>query len=828
LAPEGSGVEQTQVASFGDLLRRHRLAAGLTQEALAERAGLSARAITDLERGVRRAPYRDTVRMLADALSLAEADRAALETAARRPRGRPSSPVVAGGFVANLPTPLTPLIGRQREVAEAVRLLRRAEVRLLSLTGPGGIGKTRVGLQAAAELLDDFTDGVAFVELGPLGDPALVLPTIAQVLRLAEAPRQPWPERLAEALRAKHLLLMLDNVEHLLPATPDIARLLERCPRLKVLATSRAPLHLSGEHELPVPPLVLPERDRALSPVEVRHSAAVELFCQRAEAVRPAFALTPTSAPMVAEICRRLDGLPLAIELAAARSKLLAPEALLARLEPCLSILTDGPRDLPARQRTLRDTIAWSYDLLTPGQQILFRRLAVFAGGCTLGAAAAVCDVGGGPEEILADMGSLVDASLLQEPGGTDGEPRFEMLETIRAFAAERLAASGDEDSCRRRHAVFFMTRSQAAGAGPADAERGQGPPRLEVEQANYRAVLHWAIERDEGEIGAQLAWTLRPYWVRHGQLSEGRRWTGELLRLPTLRGPGAPRARALRVVGELAFFQGDLREAGSLAAECVAIARALDDPSLLAEALLVHANALHDFEPARAGALAEEGYALARRSGDRPLQAATLNLLGRAAMRLRDWETAEARFEESVAIWRELGDLPPMAMPLHNLAHLAIRGGDHTAARALFEESLQIHRAAGYEVGIANVLTFLGRLVAQQGELARAAAMLTESLMLHRKLGARAMLAETLEVVADWSLRRGRPGPAACLYGAADAWWTSGRVPLPGTRPLERAGVAAVRAALGDDAFMAAWAEGRALSLDAAGALALEQTAPT
>ena len=465
--------------SFGDLLRRYRDSLNLTQEDLAARTGLTPQAIGLLERGERRRPHKYTVGKLAEGLELTGSERARFESAARSSSARHAT---VSPSRHDLPIPPTPLIGRDEEVTTVARFLHRAEVRLLTLVGPGGVGKTRLAVAVAERSCDAFADGVVFVPLAPLRDPALVPSVLAETLGIKEVAGQALQETLTRYLQDRQVLLVLDNFEHLPTAAPVVGKLVGRCPLLTVLLTSRAPLHLSGERQFPVLPLLLPDAAPQPSADGLHQLPAVELFRQRAQAAMPTFELTGTNAATVAQICRRLDGLPLAIELAAARVKLFSPQALLARLDRGLQLLTGGARDLPERQQTLRDTVAWSFDLLDPGEQTLFRRLAVFAGGCTLEAVEDVCsskeEVEQVASSVLETLASLVDNSLLvsrlQSSAGQeeDEEPHFTMLETIREYALERLTSSGELGEVQWKHAQYYLTLAEAAqpqASGPWD-----------------------------------------------------------------------------------------------------------------------------------------------------------------------------------------------------------------------------------------------------------------------------------------------------------------------------------------------------------------------
>ena len=501
--------------AFGHVLKRLRLAAGLTHEALAERASLGARTISDLERGVSRAPRADTLALLIEALDLSPDERVLLEAAAR-----PAPDVVPLAVSSPLrlrprPQPLTSFVGRTRETRAVRDLLVREDTRLVTLTGPGGVGKTRLSLHVASQLDAAFRDGVVAVDLALVAHPDSVCQVIGRALGFIDE-RSLSPEHLTTALDHQHLLLVLDNFEHLLAATPLVTELLRGAPHLKVLTTSREALRLSGEQEYPVPPLPVPDPTHLPALEGLADYAAVRLFVDRATRAQPGFVLTTGNAPAVAAICAQLDGLPLAVELAAARVRSLPPQALLERLQTSnlatLDLLAAGPRDAPARQQTLRETIAWSHDLLGAPERALFRRLAVFSGGCALEAAQAVCnpphdpspaatsavgEVGerGSEVAVFDRLLSLVDKSLVGLADGLDGAPRFRMLETIRAFASEQLAASGEDGWARRAHAAYYLSLVKATGALLFASERTRA--RQAAEEGNVQAALRWLVEHD-------------------------------------------------------------------------------------------------------------------------------------------------------------------------------------------------------------------------------------------------------------------------------------------------------------------------------------------
>jgi predicted ATPase/transcriptional regulator with XRE-family HTH domain len=822
--------------TFDLWLKQRRRSLGLTRKELAERVGCSAITIVKIEAGERR-PSRQIAELLADALNIPPGERDAFVEFARVGSRTP----VAGNALLpvqdrvlsrpaprqrpnNLPAQRTTFIGRREEVEAVVHLLRRPGTRLLTLNGPPGIGKTRLSLQASAEMLDDFANGVFFVPLAPASDPDLVLPTIAQALGVRDSGDQPLADALKSYLRARQMLLVLDNFEQVTAAAPVVGELLSAAPELKIMVTSREVLRLYGEQDFPVPPMAVPGTEQVNG--NWTHYEALQLFSERASNAKYSFLMTSEDMRLATEICARLDGLPLAIELAAARVRDLSLGEMLAKIGDRLALLAHGPVDLPPRQRTLRGAISWSYDLLSESEQRVFRRMSIFVGGSTPEAAEKVI-VGseaedGGSSGMLA---SLVAKNLLKRE--TDGEERYWMLETIRDYASEQLTGSGESDELRQRHAEYYMAFVEQAEVELQGRDQVAWLGRLDREYPNVRSALTWSQGQDGlRELGLRMAGALGKFWETRGYISEGRSMLAGVLS-GMAEGEATPVAgKALSAAGRLALYPGDFQAARVSFEKSLAISRLLGNKPGIANALNnlgVVAQAQGENETARAAFA--EALAIRRELGDKAGIANSLNSLGTLAVTMSDYASAVALTEEGLQIRRELGHKYGIMLSLANLGDARRLEGNYEAASELLEECLSMSQEAGNKPMIANALHTLGHVAQRCEDWARAAQFFSDSLKVYQELSEKPGIAECLAGLAELAAQKGEPERAARLFGAVDSILqdTGFHLSLLDRTEYER-GIAAARAQISEEAWNSEWQHGSAMELEDVIAFALRR----
>jgi predicted ATPase/serine/threonine protein kinase len=719
---------------------------------------------------------------------------------------------------SNLPLQRTAFIGREHETADLRQLLSRVDVQLVTLTGPGGIGKTRLALQVAGEIADQFPGGVCFVPLSAIGEAGLIASTIAQSVGVREIGNKSPQQSLIEYVGglSQPMLLLLDNFEHLVAAAPLVAQLLTTGPKLKVVVTSQAPLHVYGEHEFPVPPLALADPASIPSLEVLSRLPAIALFVARAKAVKHEFALTRENAPVVAAICARLDGLPLAIELAAARIKLLSPSAMLARLEGRLNLLTGGARDLPSRQQTLRGTVDWSYGLLNAAEQTLFRRLSVFAGGCTLEAVEAVCDTKGDLGlEVLDGMASMVDKSLAQQVEA-DTETRFRMLSTLREYALERLGESDDESATRRAHAAYYLVLAEE---GAEDmAAHPEWLDRFEVEHDNFRVALDYLIKTGDADWGLRLGTALFRFWETREHLTEGRDAIARVLALEGTAARPKLRARLLFAAAVLAAEQGDYGSAQQMFENSLETCLELDDKRGVAVALNAMAVIARDLGDIVAATLRfEQCVAIWKDLGDPADFARALSNLASAMKLQGEYERASSLYDECLTIFRQVGDVAGAAWTLNYQGDVAREKADFGAARSFCEQSLSEFRRLRDNWGIASTLSDLASLSCDQGNNSEARRLYGESIKLFQELGHKRGIARALECLAVSAAAQSNAGLSLHLAGAAAALRQRLGAPLtPAGQPRLEMALEFARRTLGDAAGTA-WMEGWAMPIEQA-----------
>jgi predicted ATPase len=726
----------------------------------------------------------------------------------------------------NLPAQPTPFIGRAKQLAAIKELLLHANTHLVTLMGPGGTGKTRLSLQVAQDLLDQFPNGVYFVPLADDTDATQFISRVAQQLAVREGGR-PLLENVKDYLRDKQMLLVMDNFEQLVSAAPVVAELLAAAPQLKIITNSRIALNLHGEREFPVPPLDLPQAEDESAWENLIENESIVLFVERARTALPNFTLTKDNASAIAEICRRLDGLPLALELAAARIKLLQPQTILTRLDDKLKLLTGGARDLPTRHQTLRNTLEWSYDLLNQDEKILYTRLSVFVGGFTFEAAEAVCNHDG-KFDILEGLTSLVNNSLLRQEETTDGETRFGMLETIRSYALERVAESGKSEILRAQHAQYFGDAViNQIGFNLYSANAVRWLNWLEREHDNIRATLAWSLTSPQGiELGAGMVSILFWFWYRRGYFIEGVMWSDRLLASPFMQAESPAQMMALMASGLLAVWQGKQDIALAHVQECLAIIQKIDDKQWLALILMGNGVVLLNMgRDSDAQPLLAQSHKLFKEQNNAIFQAITLVHLGNVELGLGHIDQARAYHEEALGIARLVDENWLIAFALNNLGEVARTQGQYEPARKYYEECESLLRASGDRGDVARLVHNLGYIAQYEEEFELAESQFRKSLAMFRRLGNRRGIAECLAGLAGLKARQGQTAWGATMLSAAEsvlkitggAWWPADRVEVERNREM-------LKSALPPDEFAKAQKTGAAMNLDQAIAFATNE----